>query len=574
MPKESVPGLWKEEVTLQMSSSPRVLYKQYRTLYILFLLLISALAGCASSAATEGDETAETVTVERGPLSTSITALGSIRPGAEVVLSFEGAGRVYEVFAQAGKRVDRDQPLAHLDTSRLELQVRSAEAALSAAQAQLDQVQAGPKAQEIRVVQGQLAAAQAALDQAIAQRDQLITGTQKSEIEVAEAQLASAQARVRQLERQHEQLRAQDPGPEVAVVQVDVERAKIALDETQDEYNKALDRPWEDQEIRDSWAKELQQAQLGYRQAQAQLERAQNNQRAYAISLQALEAQIEDAQAAVRAAQAGLVQTKSSAEPQRRGAESSVAAARAQQDIAQAQLDLLLSGATAAEIAAAQAQVDQAQVVLDSALLELERATLRAPFEGTVSWIDIEPGQYVSSQTPAVTLVNDRQFSIEADVDEADIGWLQVGQEVLIALDAFPGRSLTGHIAAILPSATTDLGVVFYRVTIALDPDAPESDPLSLRGGMTADAEIVREQREDVLLIPNRAIWIDAQSGRPFVERDLNGEVVVTFIEQGLTNDEFSEVTSGLQEGDRLRVPSASIRDRFREVVTSSMTGQ
>jgi hypothetical protein len=91
---------------------------------------------------------------------------------------------------------------------------------------------------------------------------------------------------------------------------------------------------------------------------------------------------------------------------------------------------------------------------------------------------------------------------------------------------------------------------------------------------MTADAEIVREQREDVLLIPNRAIWIDAQSGRPFVEQDVDGEVVVTFIEQGLSNDELSEVTSGLQEGDRLRVPSASIRDRFREVVTSSMTGQ
>jgi HlyD family secretion protein len=557
-----------------MFSRPTVLHKQSRTPYILFLLLLGVLAGCASSTATEGDEAAEIVTVERGPLSTSITALGSIRPGAEVVLSFEGAGRIHEVLVQAGEQAQSDQPLARLDTSRLELQVRNAEAAWSAARAQLEQVEAGPKAQEILVAQGQLDAAQAALDQAIAQRDLLIVGTQKSEIEVAEAQLASAQARVRQLERQYDQLRAQDPAPEVAVVQVDVERAKIALDETQDEYNKALDRPWEEQEIRDAWAKQLQEAQLSYRQAQAQLERAQNNQRAYAISLQALEAQIEDAQAAVRAAQAGVLQAKSSAEPQRRGAESAVAAAQAQRDIAQAQLDLLLSGATAAEIAAAQSQVDQSQVALDSALLELERATLRAPFEGTVSWVDIELGQYVSPQTPAVTLVNDRQFSIEADVDEADIGWLQVGQEVRVTLDAFPGRSLAGRIAAILPSATTDLGVVSYRVTIALDPAAPESDPLPLRGGMTADAEIVREQREDVLLIPNRAIWIDAQSGRPFVERDVDGQVVVTFIEQGLSNDEFSEVIDGLQEGDLLLVPSASIRDRFREVVTSSMTGQ
>ena len=90
---------------------------------------------------------------------------------------------------------------------------------------------------------------------------------------------------------------------------------------------------------------------------------------------------------------------------------------------------------------------------------------------------------------------------------------------------------------------------------------------------MTANVEIVREQREDVLLVPNRAIWIDSASGHPFVERDVDGEAVVTFIEQGLSNDEFSEVMSGLEQGDRLQVPSASIRDRFRDVVTSSMTG-
>jgi hypothetical protein len=54
----------------------------------------------------------------------------------------------------------------------------------------------------------------------------------------------------------------------------------------------------------------------------------------------------------------------------------------------------------------------------------------------------------------------------------------------------------------------------------------------------------------------------------------VDGQAVVSFIEQGLSNDEFSEIQAGLEEGDRLRVPSASIRDRFRDVVTSSMTGQ
>jgi hypothetical protein len=96
---------------------------------------------------------------------------------------------------------------------------------------------------------------------------------------------------------------------------------------------------------------------------------------------------------------------------------------------------------------------------------------------------------------------------------------------------------------------------------------------------MTANTEIIRERREDVLLVPNRAIWIDSKTGQPFVERRLptksaGEQVAIVYIEQGLANDTFSEVLSGLQEGDQLIVRSASIRDRFREVVTMPMTGQ
>jgi len=96
---------------------------------------------------------------------------------------------------------------------------------------------------------------------------------------------------------------------------------------------------------------------------------------------------------------------------------------------------------------------------------------------------------------------------------------------------------------------------------------------LPLRGGMTADTEIVKDQRQDVLIVPNRAVWIDSESGRPFVEKLVGGEAVVAFIEQGLTNEEVSEVTSGLEEGEMVVIRSASIQDRFRSVVTGAMTG-
>jgi HlyD family secretion protein len=539
------------------------------TLVVVLALLLSGLVGCLPSGKAQDGKVDEIVTVERGSLVTSVTAVGRVLPISEVALSFEISGRVTEVLVKAGDPVRKGQSLARLDTADMELQVRSAAASLAATEAQLRQIKSGPKAEEVRVAQGQLASAQAALDQATAQRDQLVTGTQDSDITVAQAQLDSAKSRVTQLRRQREQVRAQDPAPDVAGAQVELERAKIALDDTQDEYNKALDRQWEPQEIRDSWAKQLQQAKLTYRAMQAQLDHALNSQRAYLLSLDVLAAQIEEAETALKSAEAQLGQAQRNLEPRQRGAEAAAAAAAAQRDTAQAQLDLLLAGATAADIAVAQASVDRAEVTLDSARLSMERAVLRAPFEGIVSRVDIELAKGVGPQVPAVTLVNDTQFSIEADVDEADIGWLKTGQEVRITLDAFLGRSLTGKVIAVLPSATLDLGVVSYRVTIAIDPT-----DLPLRGGMTANTDIVRERRDNVLLVPNRAIWIDSTTGKPFVERKVGDQIVVAFIEQGMSNDEYSEALSGLQEGDLLAVPSVSVRDRFRAVVTSSMTGK
>jgi HlyD family secretion protein len=536
---------------------------------LLLCLVAGATASCRASAEDQEAASDEIVTVERGSLVTSVTAVGSVRPGVQVALSFELSGRVANVMVAEGAQVRQGQPLAQLDTRDLELQAQSAAASLVAAEAQLAQLVAGPDAQQIRIAKGQLASAQAALDQAMAQRDQTITGAVDADIVIARTQVDSAQARIKQLTHQLEQSKAQDPTPDVTVAQIQVERAKIALDETQDEYNKSLDRPWEDQSIRDGWAKQLEQARLDYRQAEAQLERALNTQRGYEIGLSVLEAQIEDAKSALVAAQAQRDSALAGDEPRRRAAEAAVDAARAQRDIAQAQLDVLLAGASEFEIATAQASVDQAQAALESNRLMIERATLLAPFDSKVSSLDLAPGQAVAPQQPVATVVDDQRLGIEAEVDEVDVGWLETGQPVQVTLDAFPGAVLTGRVVAILPSGTLDMGVVSYQVTVALDPT-----DLALRPGMTANTEIVRERRDDILIIPNRAVWIDSNTGRPFVEKVVGDTRVDTFIEQGLSNSEYSQVSSGLEKGDRIVVRSESMRDRFREVVTMPWTRQ
>lgn len=468
--------------------------------FLALVLLLLASGGCGPGAEGEDGDGIEIVTVEQGSLVTSITAVGSTLPRAEVVLAFEVGGRVSQVLVQTSDRVETGQPLVTLDTAELALQVQSAEAAVAAAQAELDQLLAGPRPEEIEIAEAHLRAAQSTVSQAVAQRNQFSSGTLEAEIAAAQAQLAAAEAEEKSARDAYDQLRG------------------VGLH---------------------GWMEE--EAILRLRAA-------------------------EEARAA---AEAALAQVEGGAGDRQRASDATVWTAEAQRDVAQAQLDMLLNGATDAEIALVEANLTRAQAALDSARLALDEATLRAPFGGLIGQVTVDPGEFVGPQMPAVTIVDDGEFTIEADVDEADISRVEEGQEVFITLDAFPGEGLTGRVAAIAPSGTFDVGVVSYRVTIGIDPTE-----LRLRGGMTANAEIVRERRDAVLVIPNRAIWIDFDSGQTYVERIAGDEITVVTVEQGIANEEFSEVLSGLEEGDQLVVRSASVRDRFRTIVTAPMIGE
>jgi HlyD family secretion protein len=513
------------------------------------ICLMMAVGGCNLSRDEEVVEEVEYVAVERGSLASSIAAVGSVRARNEVLLSFETAGRVSQVLVEAGEAVEQDQVLAQLNMADLELQIRNAEAVLAASKAQLDQLNAGPRPEEVAAAQGQVEAMQAALEQATAQRDQLLAGATEAEIAAARAAVKSAQAN-------YAQVRAGPNAEEMAVAQAAQASARAAMEQAQAAYDRVKDRA----DVR------MLPESLAMRNATIEMERAQANYNA--LVNHPTKAELAAASAQVAQAEAQLAQLVAGQEPQVRVAEAAVSAAQAQRDIAQAQLELLLAGATEEQIAAAEAQLEQAQVALDSARLAMERAVLRTPIDGVVARVAVEVGESVGPQTPVMTLTGNSQFRIEADVDEADIGWMAVGQEVAIDFDAFSGHTLRGYVVAIAPLASVDVGVVSYRVTIETEPT-----DLPLRGGMTANVEIVSDQRQDVLLVPNLAISIDPESGRKIVTRQTATGVQRVEIATGLSTDLFSEVTAGLAEGDVLLITSASAREQFREMMGSSFLG-
>jgi multidrug efflux pump subunit AcrA (membrane-fusion protein) len=135
-------------------------------------------------------------------------------------------------------------------------------------------------------------------------------------------------------------------------------------------------------------------------------------------------------------------------------------------------------------------------------------------------------------------------------VDEVDIYKVKEGQPVIIAVDALPGVDLKGKVTFISPFGTQQTGVLNFAVTIVLEPSDVE-----LKGGLTATGDIVVDKRENVLLIPNRAV--KGSPGEQWVEVMVNEAKKVTekrAVKLGIQNERFSEVIEGLKEGEKVVV--------------------
>jgi multidrug efflux pump subunit AcrA (membrane-fusion protein) len=127
-----------------------------------------------------------------------------------------------------------------------------------------------------------------------------------------------------------------------------------------------------------------------------------------------------------------------------------------------------------------------------------------------------------------------------------------MGQPASIVLDAFPGEEFAGRVTkiAVKPDQETG-GVITYLVTVETVGDAPR-----LRAGMTANAAIETNLLEDVLVIPDRAVQVEAETGRVYVERlTADGEISRVEVALGKRGQGVIEVRAGLSEGDRLLVP-------------------
>ncbi len=158
-----------------------------------------------------------------------------------------------------------------------------------------------------------------------------------------------------------------------------------------------------------------------------------------------------------------------------------------------------------AQVAYAIEQVRQKEAMLQQAEVDLENTLIRSPVDGIVIERSVDIGQTVAAsfQAPKLFVIAQdlRRMQVEADVDEADIGRVREGQEVIFTVDAYAGREFHGRVQQIRKAPRIIQNVVTYTVLVSA-----ENDDLRLLPGMTATIQIIVDERRDALKIPNVAL--------------------------------------------------------------------
>lgn len=369
-------------------------------------------------------------------------------------------------------------------------------------------------------LQFSLRTAQANLSSAKAKLEALKLPPSDADVAVAKAQIASAQAAYDAAVAKNART-----GDQITVAKAALDKATITLQSAQAAYNAVS---WRSDIAMLSQSTQLQQATIDYQSALAN----------YNITL----AGINDS--AVKSAAQSLVQ-------------------------AQANLANLTAPPTAQDLAASQAAVEVSQVAVDQAKRKLDQAKIVAPFDGTVAAVNYVAGQLAvaggGTTLPMITLVNLDNLQTQVNLAEVDIAKIKANQDVTLTFDALGRRSVPGKIVSVAPVGTITQGVVNYVVTVALT-----RHDATIKPGMTAEATIVVERRENVLLAPNRAV--KTQGNQRLLTLLYEGKEVPLVVRTGLNNDQNTEIVSAtgpdgqafnLQDGDTIALnPTTSTSNR------------
>lgn len=468
--------------------------------------------------------TYQTSRLETGSLTATISATGNVRTNQSANINWQTSGKVSAINVHTGEAVKADQILAALDPTSLSQSMIQAQADLATAQTNLENLKK-PTALAIAQAEAAITAAQTELDN-LSTTNTLAVAKAASDLQTAKDSLITAQYNRSYLDYRIGSQQAIDSAKaNIALLTYNIEREGGL----KWKFNKVADRPVDDPQ--------RAQALSNLTSAQTNLATAQRNL-AY-LEGNGTEKDIADADAAVQLAQANVADAQRKLDELKKGVKpSDLALAQAKVQDAKDSLAELMNP-TAADIAAAQAKVDGIQALIN-------QQSIKAPFDGTITYINVMKGDLVSNGANAFRIDDQSAIFVDLQVSEIDINNIQVGQTATLTFDAIPSKTYNGTVYAVGNIGTTSSGVVNFTVTVQLtDADA------SVKTGMTVAANIITSQIDNVLLVPSRAIRTANNRSTIYIMTAAGLQPVL--IQTGSSNDTQTQITAGnVKAGDRV----------------------
>lgn len=237
-------------------------------------------------------------------------------------------------------------------------------------------------------------------------------------------------------------------------------------------------------------------------------------------------------------------------------------------------------------------QIQQAQSDIVSKQQAIKNDTITASVGGTIAAVNYAQGQQVQSGKAVVTIIDQTKMQTIVAVDELDITKVKVGQKANITLDALPNSKFTGSVQKIATLGVTTNGVTTYNVTLSID------NPTGIKVGMSTNASIVVSSKENVVMLPIEAVQgtgnfkyvytsipkTITSSKRSGTRQGNSGQRGNTgsrqsgntnsgqfsgmssrmsasgrkTVQTGLTNEQYVEIVSGVNDGDTVYIPVVS----------------
>ncbi|HBM45627.1 MAG: RND family efflux transporter MFP subunit [Parcubacteria group bacterium GW2011_GWF2_38_76] len=482
----------------------------------------------------QGNDVYEYVVVDVRDIVQEVSVTGKVKPISSASLAFDRVGRISKFNVEVGSRVSVGETLASLDSAELVASLLQSEANVRVQEAKLDELKRGTRVEDIQVSQAQVDSATVALADA-----------KRGLIEkINDAYTKSDDAIRSRIDRMFSNPKSSHP--ELIFVASDtslsdqIEFERFIIEGLLNDWGKSL--------ISLSVSSDLDKYVLGVSE-----------------NLEKIKYFLDKVSTAVSGlvANSSLTQTtldtyKTETATARTNINSSISAVntaneklrteRSDLNIAEQQLTLKKSGTPEEQLRAQEAVLEEARANVSNIRAQLGKTVLKSPIAGIVTKKDFEVGEIVSANTPVLYIISDNKFEIEANVSEADIAKVNIGDSARVTLDAYGSDIIFPSIVTkIDPAETMIEGVATYKTTFNfLDNDN------RIKSGMTANIDIMTDKKEGVLAVPQRAV--SSRNGDRFVMlyvgKDVPEEKKITTGLRG--SDGFIEVLSGLVIRDKI----------------------